>query len=307
MVLRNLPEPLRLQLGELFDQVAEELESSLDRPPTLIEFMAVMIAACQSTTLDLFSDGEAVNLVAIELPVSAGNKKTQVDMSVLHKIPDLADAVYVATFDYLVQASSGLDVAAGRQPSAAELFSLTSQIYQSRGPQPEISSENVDVLYRHSKRSRYRVGDIVAVPAEQGLFFFLIIVQMNRFGVGFGLFKNRHTIQLAGHLEQVENRPFPIYSDGRLIKSGRWKIVGHREDLLGRFVGNGEIYHSKALNQDIPEIGPFGSAEDVDGALRSLTHSEAAEIGLFSGAYETAWIEEELERALPQLLLPGRS
>lgn len=70
------------------------------------------------------------------------------------------------------------------------------------------------------------------------------------------------------------------------IADGSWTILGNLPHLLERAPREPIYYHSKVFRQEDDEIGPFGSAESLDGSLRALTRVEANKLGLDDPSFQ---------------------
>lgn len=152
------------------------------------------------------------------------------------------------------------------------------------------------------KAAALKPGDVVAVPRNKGGYFLVLHLASNRWGDAFGLFQGHRATPDVGSDWEPVPLPEHVYTGDHLIKTGRWKKVGHREDLRSLFASAPEIYHSKADNQSDPAIGPHGSAETADGRLRHLSEQEATDAGLKKGTYRQLMIEEQFEQYLQDVI-----
>jgi hypothetical protein len=138
------------------------------------------------------------------------------------------------------------------------------------------------------KSTALKPGDVFVIPRVIGGRYFVIHLARNQFGDAFGLFE--------GHQEIPDDvsawAPVPtgrhVYTGDSFIKSGRWRKIDHREDLLECFSANPELFHSKADNLNDPAIGPYGSAETSLGELRNLSESEATAFGVIQRTYPSS-------------------
>ena len=147
-----------------------------------------------------------------------------------------------------------------------------------------------------------RPGDVVAIPRNKGGYYFVLHLASNRFGEAFGLLQGyRETPDVTSGWEPVPLSRH-VYTGNHLVKTGRWRKVGHREDLRGLFAPTPEIYHIKADHPSNPAIGPHGSAETPEGELRHLSEPEATGIGLKHGTYRQLMVEEQFEQYLQDTL-----
>jgi len=288
------------QLCRLLDEVIDEFRDALKREPQFPELVMLFFAVCGATTASVFADMETVTLFAVELRLPDARKPQVFDQTTVTQLPDLSDGVYVAATAWLVEGAALLARASGAQPTADQLVATTLAVGHRYYPSliPPITA--VRARTHRPGRVPVRIGDVVAVPADSGTFFFLIVVAINRFGTAFGVFLGRHPLTAAKALERLPRRSQIVYSGSRLIKAGRWKIVAHQPRILEFFPSDPEIYHAPALRKIDARIGPFGSAETSDGAIRPLSCAEAQALGVSDGSYEQAYLSEDLEVRLAQ-------
>ena len=153
-----------------------------------------------------------------------------------------------------------------------------------------------------SKEVVLKPGDILAIPRENGGYYFVIFITSNRFGEAFGIFDGHgQAPYLCTTWEPVPIKD-PVYTGKALVVSGRWRQIGHRQDMLDLFPRSPEIYHSKSDNPSNNNIGSYGSAEVSTGELRALTEAEANRIGLIAGTYRQIMIEEQFQKYLQDTL-----
>jgi hypothetical protein len=152
------------------------------------------------------------------------------------------------------------------------------------------------------KKVSLKPGDILAIPREKGGYYFVIFITSNRFGEAFGIFQGHRQIPYVSSKWEPAPAKLPGYTGRALVVSGRWRRIGHREDLLDLFPTSPEIYHSKSDHPLDDQIGPYGSGETATEELRDLTESEANEIGLIQGTYRQIMLEEQFEKYLQDTL-----
>lgn len=152
------------------------------------------------------------------------------------------------------------------------------------------------------KKVHLKPGDVLAVPREQGCYYFILHIASNQFGEAFGIFEQHGPIPYR--ISRWEPIPieFPVYTGRALVVSGRWKRIGHREVLLNLFPKSPEIYHGKSDNPSNPRIGPYGSGETATEEFRDLSEAEADRIGLTRGVYRQCMLEEQFEKYLKETL-----
>ena len=150
-------------------------------------------------------------------------------------------------------------------------------------------------------RQILKPGSIVAVPRHLSGYYYLVHLTNNCFGESFGL--------IDGHFlttdlnESALLKPYRkyVYTDSEYVRKQRWQIIGLRPDLLLYYPEDPEIFHRKSNNVDNPDIGDYGSAENSEGILRSLTEEESKSIPLDS-SYQYVLLESEVENFLNRQL-----
>lgn len=151
----------------------------------------------------------------------------------------------------------------------------------------------VKIKVRRSK-GRVKAGDLIGVPAGDGLFHIGVFITRNSIGSAFGFFKG--TQPLRGFAVDDLGDPLGhVYTGEELIKAGEWPILGRDEKLLASFSSNPESYHDKRHHQDNESIGEFGAAYTGSrDSLRQLGRSEAERVGLLDSTYDTTVFSDEL-------------
>jgi len=162
--------------------------------------------------------------------------------------------------------------------------------------------ENLTPKVVPHKKVRLKPGDTLAIPREKGGYFFVILITSNQFGDAFGIFEGHRQVPCLSAGWQPSPIKYPVYSGRALVCSGRWRRIGHREDLLDLFPKSPEVFHIKSDHPSNDQIGPYGSGETITGELRNLTEAEAKEIGLIQGAYRQVMLEEQFEKYLQETL-----
>jgi len=154
-------------------------------------------------------------------------------------------------------------------------------------------------------KARARIGDIIAVPARDNAYHFVVLVCRNRFGTAFGLFRGCHPLRIPPADLASAATGVAIYSGEEAIGSGRWRLAGHGAHILDCFPADPEIYHRPQPwfvgIPGIPAIGEFGAAETATGRLRNLTSAEAVDIDL-ADTYEQVYLPEQFEQALARII-----
>lgn len=294
----DMNSPALESLRELLAGVIEEFQEAVDQEATIGELLAILLLVCHTSTTSVFSDLESVNIAAVEFLAEKGVKPTLIDAKSITALPELQDGVYVAASALLVDGAELLNRLAGQAPTADQFLAALSAVGTRHFPQVFGASPTLSFRRRRSGRVSVRVGDVVALPAEGGKYFFLVVLAIKRFGTAFGFFPGRHPLTAVTMLDRQSAAMEVVYSGPRLIKTGRWRVVDHQPALIEKFPREPEIFHSARMRGLDDRIGPFGSAEAPDGQLRPLSHEEARAIGLLDGSYTSVLLPEQLEQRL---------
>jgi hypothetical protein len=251
----------------------------------------------RSLAVEPFSDVRAEHVSALTLECGERGEAAGVPS----EVPGLNDSIFVDGADLLVELSDAFAEDEGRAPTLAEICRLLERALQ--GVDSTLITHpptgvKIGAMVSRKQRAPGKVGDIVAIPAKDGRNFIAVIVARNRFGIALGLFKGTND---AGPISIHSHAPvekYPVYTGKEFIESGRWKIVGHDDELLSLFPAEPEIYHYQLKDQPKPGIGPYGSGETAEGRLRDLSKEEAEEIGLHSEEYRAIYLPDMLEQYL---------
>lgn len=220
-------------------------------------------------------------------------------------ISELNDNCFVITTEFFVDLCKEVEQEAGRKPTLDELCELLT--WGLKGINTEILSDvNINsvesiIAKCRKKKRRVSVGDLVAVPADNGQWYLGVYIATNRFGCAYGFFKGTWPLRpIDSNHEPLPLLPI-VNSGTNAIIEGKWKIIGNSPSLLKLFPSELEIYHYKKDHPDNASIGPFGSAEKVDGQLREIDENEGKTVGLHSGIYRPTVIEDLVSNYLKQL------
>jgi hypothetical protein len=148
------------------------------------------------------------------------------------------------------------------------------------------------------RRPKLRPGMVFAVPRPGGGVYLLVHLASNRFGEAFGLTAGWHADTIVPAELRPHRRRAYVYTGSEFVRSGRWRHVDDRPDLLINYPTDPEIYHSKAHHPDNHAIGPHGAAETAGERLRRLSEDEYRDSPLADGDYHQIMLEEQVEESL---------
>lgn len=155
--------------------------------------------------------------------------------------------------------------------------------------------ESLKPKLKTNKAVRLSEGDLIAIPMGTGMYAFSVYLGKARFGYAYGIFKGVHPLRSIPNETRLEPL-FAAYSGRDFVMEGKWPNLGNYPKLRSLFDGLPPIYHSKKNHPENKSVGPFGSSEGVDGALRQITEEEAMAVGLIDGTYRSCRLEEEFEK-----------
>jgi len=295
---------------ERLQEVAEEFSDAIGRRPTSTELFEILTWALKSTSDDILADIQLASIIALKPQVKKGAKPfdswvNTKDMP--SAVSDLNDATFVVAGDFLVELTNAIKQETGQLPTLDALCKSIIEVLHrcDENLLADISPAHITGVKAEVKKQQKiasKIGDIVAIPAKNGEDFIAIILAKNKYGVAYGFFEGTSKLKPVSIHAHPPVRRYPIYSSDEFTQNGRWKIIGHDEELRSLFPADPETYFRK---QVIPgaekyggKIGPYGSGKTATGALRDLTQAEAEEIGLLSGQYRQVYLPEILEKYL---------
>jgi len=294
-------------------EIAGEFEDEIGRRPSSAELFEIITWALKSGAGDKLSDVHPANLIALKPQVKKGAGKVSSSTTETDEtksvVKDLNDASFVVAGDLVAALMDGIEKATGKPPSLNELCMLLVEALHHSDDDLLLNSSREDIMnvkpeVKKKGKIVAEIGDVVAIPEEDGGYFIAVILAKNKkYGVAYGFFDGTSKLPQSVSAESHPKvKPHPIYSSDEFIASGRWKIIGHDDDLRALFPAEPEIYYRK---QVIPgaekhgeKIGPYGSARTPSGATRDLTKEEAEELGLLNNTYRQFYLPELLEKYL---------
>jgi hypothetical protein len=226
-------------------------------------------------------------------------------------IEDLNDNCFVLATKYLKDLSQEVEDETGQKPTLDEMCELlawgfkgcSSDILADIDPRDVVKLKAVAVRRPKVKLTR---GDIVAIPASNGEYF-LVVFLAKTIGYAFGIVEGTHRITPIADNWNPKTLKYAVYSDDRLIREGRWRIVGRCERLCERFPDKPNLYLDAKKNNLLRPEDPteYGVALVAEG-YRHVSKREAEEIGLLSGDYKQFYDDEEFEEYLERTMKPEK-
>ena len=274
------------------ERIAEEAASDLDRPPTSGELLEILAWGLRSLPDDKVDGFQAASLTGLKAGYERGAKADR-DSG---EVAELSDAAFTEAADLLARLAKDLD-----GPALQELLDAVVEGLHEAGD--DVLSDvkpaqvtKIEPQLRKSKQPKPKAGDLVAIPVD-GAYELAVVVARNRFGTAYGLLGRRDTPRPVTANSLPDELPPPVYAGDDPVVEGRWRIVGHDEELLTRFPEEPEIFHPP--RSDLPgDVGEHGAAEKPDGTLRKLSAEEAKEVGLDRDDFQAVYYGEDLEQRL---------
>ncbi|MFF3379929.1 hypothetical protein ACFYXF_44120 [Streptomyces sp. NPDC002680] len=217
------------------------------------------------------------------------------------RVPELGDSMFTDMADILADLS---DERSGRPVSPSDLVDILLPFINDEAVNlVDVSSGDVSRLSIAvtGSATEPEVGDILAIPAD-GIWYAVIVVARNRFGVAVGIFREEFDSLASVHPQLSVAWQFPVYSDDAQVLNGSWEVVGHDESLLAAFPVEPEIYHSPIPVWPGRDFGEFGAAETPAGDIRLIGSGEARAVGIMDGSYRQSYSSEFLQQSMGSLV-----
>jgi hypothetical protein len=283
-------------------EIVESFTLEIGRRPSLHELLQILTWGLRGAPDDILSDSHPANVSALRPRFTKGRKTVGSAEGHTSSVDDLNDSAFSSATEVLAKVARSINADEGKPPTLARLLALITTSLCETGDSL-ISDDPSDLAAIQPEVSRrgktaVRPGDIVAIPAADGEFFTGVVLERNAFGTAYGLFKGKGPLRRFSLGAQPPIMRFPVYTGDESVASGRWRILGHDDELRKLFPQEPEIYHRQQLLAAGPKIGKYGSAETASGKMRDLTHEEADALGLLTGEYQQAYMPEELEQYL---------
>jgi hypothetical protein len=293
------------------EEVADEFADELERRPSSAELFEIVTQALKSVGDERLSDVTPANVTALKPQIRKGAKRLDSPKEADEpggSVSDLNDAAFVVAGDLVADLSDGFKRDASHAPTLNELCGLLVEAAHrcKEGLLADINPTDiagVKAEVNKKRKIKAEVGDIVAIPLENGAYRMAVILAKNTYGVAYGFFEGASKVPRPFPVNShPPATPHPIYSSDELVANGRWKIVGHDEALLSLFPAEPEIYHRQQVIPGMPDygknIGPYGSGRTASGRMRDVTKEEAEELGLLDGTYRQTYLASYLEEHL---------
>ncbi|MEU9829336.1 hypothetical protein [Micromonospora chersina] len=285
-------------LAEGFREVLDAFEEDAGRAPYLVELLEILREGARTLPDDALADGHPDEIVSFVERPRARARNTGV-------LGGLNDGPFVAASDAF---NHWWRIGSGGPITLVDLAAVVLEALRYVGSALLDSSEVARLTAitpkRRRAKARARIGDIIAMPTGNHDYHLVVLVCRNRFGAAFGLIRGRYPLRNPTVGLTAAAAGIVRYCDEEAISTGRWRIVGHDNQLLDCFPADPEIYHPpEPLLDGLPTVGEFGSGETATGQLRDLTATEALAIDL-TGSYEQVYLHEHFEPAIAEIIAP---
>ncbi len=268
-------------LGDLVGEFRDEI----GRSPSLGELLEVIGLSVPS--------GDAMGGVPVPLRLAAtmANGKRYRER-VTSRVDDLNDAVFALAANLLAGVGEDLRLSDGSVLADDVAAHLLAALQHSDAVLADARCDDVGslVVVGPKKSTRAAIGDVVAIPANEGGFHFATIVARNRFGTAIGVWRGIRTTPVV----RTADEPIALrvlYTDEYSIRDGTWPIAGHSQQALSLFPAEPEFYYPPSDDHPAtsPKLGEFGSAVTANGSRRDVSREEAERIGLLDGRYQQVY------------------
>jgi hypothetical protein len=267
---------------------------------------------------DFLSDVHPAQVTALKPQLEKGATRRRVSThggSGESAVDELNDNTFVMASDVLNDLVDAIRRDSGAPPSLDDLCALIAEGLHRCDETLIADVRPTDVAgiaaaSRKQKRIQSKVGDVVAIPAENGEYFTAVVLAKNAFGTAYGLFEGTSPLRPTSGESHPSPRAHHVYSGDEAVASGRWKIIGHDDSIRGLFPAEPELYHrprAGVADRSVPPIGRYGSAESPSRQLRHLTKEEAEDVGLLRDDFEPIYLTEMLEDRLNRELRADRT
>ena len=294
-------EALEVEAARGLTELAEGIANELGGPPRLAELLEVVGWGAESLRKHVAKEPP---LPLVLMPQwRSGVSQLPPRHS---RAGELDDHPFVDAGDLLSGLAKRLAASKGSRPTVGDVAHLLGQGL--RRVQPELLDDydptDLKGLTVESDQApkRAEVGDILAIPARDGGHFLAVVLDRNAFGTALGLFEGTHpprAVSAAKHPPVVDRT---VYVGEEAVASGRWRVVGHDDDLVELFPAKPEIFHRPDPDLLDDSVGPHGAAETPDRQVRQLSEREAREVGIFDPDFTQIYLGEQLEDRLNKQL-----
>jgi hypothetical protein len=290
-------EALEAEAARGLTKLAEGIADELGGPPRLAELLEVVGWGAES--LRKLVTGDPPLPLVLMPQWRSGVSRPQPLPS---RAGELNDHAFVDAGDLLSGLAKRLAASKAYRPTVGDVVHLLGQGLCRVRPELLDDHDPTDLkgltVESDQAPERAEIGDILAIPARDGGHFLAVVLDRNAFGTALGLFEGTHpprAISAAEH-PPVVNRP--VYVGEEPVASGRWRVVGHDDDLVELFPAKPEIFHRPDPDLLDDSVGPHGAAETPDRQVRQLSERESREIGIFDPDFNQIYLGEQLEDRL---------
>lgn len=284
-------------LTELVDGIADELGG----PPRLAEMLEVVGWGAESLRKHVAKEPRLPLLLMPQWRSEASRPQPPPS-----RVGELGDRAFVDAGDLLSELARRLAATQGSRPTVSDVAHLLGQGLLRVQPEllEDFDPTELEGLTVQSDQvpKRAEVGDILAIPARDGRHFLAVVLDRNTFGTALGLFEGTHPARAISAAEHPPVVDRPVYVGEEAVASGRWRVVGHDDDLVKVFPPKPEIFHRPDPDLLDDSVGPHGAAETPDRQVRQLSEREAREVGIFDRDFIQIYLGEQLEGRLNKQL-----
>jgi hypothetical protein len=294
-------EALEAEAARGLTQLAKSIAHELGGPPRLAELLEVLGWGSESLRKHVTKEPPLPLLLIPQWHSEGSRPQPRPSQG-----GELNDHAFVDAGELLSGLAKKLAAGKGSRPNVGDVAHLLGQGL--RRVQPEL----LDDFYPTDLRGltveadqapkRAEVGDILAIPARNGGNFLAVVLDRNNFGTALGLFEGTHPPRAITAMKHPPVVDRPVYVGEEAVASGRWRVVGHDDDLVELFPIKPEIFHRPDPDLLDENVGPHGAAETPDRQVRQLSEQEAHEVGIFDPDFTQIYLGEQLEGRLNKQL-----
>jgi hypothetical protein len=279
---QGIPGQALAEAVDLLRNLVHTMTTELGSSPTLAEVLEVIGWSVPS---------QGPSTISVQLPLKfnakIGTRNYRADIP--SRVDELNDESFVLAAELLGMVLVSIESSSGSEPSIeTAAVAPLSVLRQADITTADVPVRNITALKASEPKRirRSKNGDIVAVPLSGGGYRTAIVLDHTSTGVALGVFKDAVPSPNVNASKVKPTRP--IFTDDQELQSVGSILVGHDENMIGRF-GVPEVYHAPG-RQLVVDVGPFGAAEAPDGSLRLLGEDEARAIGLLDVSYQDLYI-----------------
>jgi hypothetical protein len=289
-------------VSEGIKEIVADFSEEMEDAPSSFELFEILACGLRSCPDHTTSDIHPSLVTKIKL-----NKTTKkLSGKNRSRVSELNDAVFVTANSMFADISSAFTKHNGQAPKLKEISTILLDALKNIKEEllSDISFSNIKELNieaNKSSRKRSTVGDVIFIPARNGLYHVGVVLMKNHFGTAYGLFDGTHELKSITFFSHPNPKKYPVYSGDEYVANGKWIIGNNDKELVNLFPLDPEIYHTPRSESDDSGIGPYGSGETGIGKLRDLNKEEAEELGLLNGEYNQVYSSNYFATYLDEL------